>query len=168
MSNYDDRFAVLERKVAMLELRRMHDERRAQESTPSAQAFNLKEINENMTILLGIITKQEETTGELRDGVNRVERRLGGFDRRLEDLDGRLISFEQSVNGRFDQMDKRFEAQDKRFDQIDQRFEAQDKRFDQIDQRFDGVDQHLGSLDKKFDQVLLMLSKLTSGPRQET
>ena len=114
-----------------------------------------------MTILLGLITKQQEVTTVLADGVGRVESRLHGFDRRIEDLDGRLISFEHSANKRFDHMDKRFEAQDKRFDQIDQRFEAQDKRFDQIDQRFEAQD-------KKFDQVLLMLSELISGPRQAT
>ena len=34
MSNYDDRLAALERKVANIELRRLRDESLAQENTP--------------------------------------------------------------------------------------------------------------------------------------
>jgi chromosome segregation ATPase len=190
MLSYDNRLAALERKVTKLELWRMQDERKAKENTPSAQVFNLSVINENMSILLGLVTKQQETTRELKDSVERIESLLDGFDRsffngldrRVEDLDGRLIFFEYNVNKRFDAIDQRFnahdqrfDAHDKRFDEIDQRFDAHDKRFDEIDQRFDahdkrfdGIDQHLDSLDKKFDQVLLMLSTLTSGSQQGT
>jgi chromosome segregation ATPase len=204
MLSDDDRIATLERKVTKLELQRMQDESKAKENIPSAQVFNLKETKEDMSILLGLVTTQEETTRELKDSAERIESLLDGFDRsffngldrRVEDLDGRLIFFEHNVNKRFDaidqlfnahdqrfdahdkrfdEIDQRFDAHDKRFDEIDQRFDAHDKRFDEIDQRFDahdkrfdGIDQHLDSLDKKFDQVLLMLSTLTSGSQQGT
>lgn len=144
MSTYDDRLATLERKVAMLELRRVHDESMARESTPSALILNLKEINQNMTVLLEIVAKQEESIGELKDGLGRVEHRLDSIDRRTEDLDGRLISFEQSVNNRF-------EAQNQRMTSFEQ----------SVNNRFEVVD-------KKQDQMLSMLSTLTSKLQQET
>ena len=59
MPTQEDRIAALERKVAMLELLRSQDERKAEESISPVQVQNLREINENMTILLGVASSQE-------------------------------------------------------------------------------------------------------------
>src|SRR5215467_1567891 len=50
----EDRIATLERKVAMLELLRSQDERKAEEAIPPAQTRHMREINENLTILVGV------------------------------------------------------------------------------------------------------------------
>ena len=98
MSTYEDRMAILERKVAALELRRLYDERKAEESTPAALAFNLREINENMTILLGIASSQEEGIKTLRNhlGLLResMEQRFNGVDRPLGSMEQRFTSLE--------------------------------------------------------------------------
>jgi hypothetical protein len=76
----EDRIAALERKVAMLELLRSQDERKAEEALPPAQARTMKEINENLTILLGVTSSQgrdikviKEDTGSIKDRLERLE-----------------------------------------------------------------------------------------------
>ncbi len=91
-----DQLTALERKVAALELQRLFDERKAAESIPSAKAFNLKEINENITILLGLVSRQEENTRELKKSV----------DRRFEGMEQRVDTLEQHVNNLFEIQDK--------------------------------------------------------------
>jgi chromosome segregation ATPase len=76
----EDRIAALERKVAMLELLRSQDERKAEEALPPAQARTMKEINENLTILLGVTSSQgrdikviKEDTSSIKDRFDRLE-----------------------------------------------------------------------------------------------
>jgi hypothetical protein len=64
----EDRLAALERKVAMLELLRSQDERKAEEALPPAQARTMKEINEDLTILLGVTASQA--------GISRSSKRI--------------------------------------------------------------------------------------------
>src|SRR6266851_6334371 len=54
----EDRIAALERKVALLELLRSQDERKAEEAIPPAQTRHMRESNENLTILLGVTSSQ--------------------------------------------------------------------------------------------------------------
>jgi hypothetical protein len=76
----EDRIAALERKVAMLELLRSQDERKAEEALPPAQARTMKEINENFTILLGVTSSQgrdikviKADTSSIKDRLDRLE-----------------------------------------------------------------------------------------------
>ena len=76
----EDRLAALERKVAMLELLRSQDERKAEEALPPAQARTMKEINENLTILLGVTSSQgrdikviKEDASSIKDRLDRLE-----------------------------------------------------------------------------------------------
>ena len=80
MPTQEDRIAALERKVAMLELLRSQDERKAEEALPPAQARNMREINENITILLGVTSSQggdikviKEDVGSIKDRLDRLE-----------------------------------------------------------------------------------------------
>jgi hypothetical protein len=76
MPSQEDRIAALERKVAMLELLRSQDESKAERSIPPAQAHNLREINENMTILLGVISRQGGSIKAIQEGVSGIKDRL--------------------------------------------------------------------------------------------
>ena len=76
----EDRIAALERKVAMLELLRSQDERKAEEALPPAQARHMREINENLTILLGVTSSQggdikviKADTSSIKDRLERLE-----------------------------------------------------------------------------------------------
>src|SRR6059058_733116 len=98
MSTYEDRIAVLERKVAALELRRLYDEKKAEENTPTALGFNLREINENMTILLGVTSSQAGSIKTLSNDLGMLkesmERRFIGVDQRLESMEQHFTSLE--------------------------------------------------------------------------
>jgi len=76
----EDSIAALERKVAMLELLRSQDERKAEEALPPAQARTIKEINEHLTILLGVTSSQggdikviKADTSSIKDRLERLE-----------------------------------------------------------------------------------------------
>ena len=90
----EDRVAALERKVAMLELLRSQDERKAEEAIPPAQTRHMREINENLTILLGVTSSQGGDIKVIKADVSSIKDSLD----RLE-----ALSTEQS--GRFDQVE---------------------------------------------------------------
>lgn len=87
MTTQEDRLAIVERKVAALELRRLYDERKAEENTPSALGVNLREINENMTILLGIASAQEQNIKEIREDVEVIKERIDRVEQRTERIE---------------------------------------------------------------------------------
>ncbi|WP_305840313.1 hypothetical protein [Photobacterium leiognathi] len=74
-------------------------------------------------------------------------------------------NLKESVNYRFDAVDKRFDALkghvDKRFEDVDKRFSALeghvDKRFEDVDKRFSALEGHV---DKRFDALNQNLSNL--------
>lgn len=109
MSTQDDRLAALERRVTSLEIRRLHDETLAEDNVPVEQGRNLREVNENMTMLLGVMWRQGQDIREVKERLGGVEQRLDSVDSHLETLEGRLVSFEQGVNSRFNQMDQKFD-----------------------------------------------------------
>ena len=76
MPTQEDRIASLERKVAMLELLRSQDERKAEEGIPPAQARNMREINENLTILLGVTSSQGGDIKVIKEDVSIIKDRL--------------------------------------------------------------------------------------------
>ncbi len=108
VSTYDDRLAALERKVAALELRHLYTERKAEERTPSVQAFNLKELNENMTILLGIASDQEED-------IKSIKNNLGIIKEQVSEIKQDNAAFYV----RFDRMGERFDSLENRFDRLE-------------------------------------------------
>jgi hypothetical protein len=88
----EDRIATLERKVAMLELLRSQDERKAEEAIPPAQTRHMREINENLTILVGVtsltggdIKVIRADVSSIKDCLDRLETQstehAGRFDR---------------------------------------------------------------------------------------
>lgn len=137
MPTQEERLATLERKVAAMELQRLYDERKAAENTPSEQAYNYREINQNLTILLGSASGQEADIRAMKDDldiikerVEHIDQRIDGVDRRLEGIDRRLESFEQ------------------RFTSLEGKFE---QRFISLEGKFEQVLQHLATLTTKLE-----------------
>lgn len=68
----------------------------------SSEAIN--DLNHHVTMLIGVVSKQEWDIREIKSSLRAIDSRLG--------------SLEQSVNNRFRAIDGRFEEQGKKLDQI--------------------------------------------------
>ena len=97
----EDRIAALERKVAMLELLRSQDERKAEEALPPAQTRLMREINENLTILLGVTSSQGGDIKVIKEDVNSIKDRLD----RLETQSTEQTALLSEHIGRFDRVE---------------------------------------------------------------
>jgi chromosome segregation ATPase len=86
----EDRIAALERKVAMLELLRSQDERKAEEALPPAQARNMREINENLTMLLGVTSSQGGDIKRIKEDVSSIKDRLDRLETQSNEHTGRF------------------------------------------------------------------------------
>jgi len=74
----------------------------------------VSDLNHHVTILIGIVQKQEWDVREMRGSLRSIDGRLNSFESRFGSLEGRFGSLE----GRFGSLEGRFEAQDKKLDQI--------------------------------------------------
>ncbi len=90
MPTQEDRIAALERKVAMLELLRSQDERKAEEAIPPAQARRMREINENLTILLGVTSSQGGDIKRIKEDVSSIKDRLERLETQSNEHTGRF------------------------------------------------------------------------------
>jgi chromosome segregation ATPase len=97
----EDRIAALERKVAMLELLRSQDERKAEEALPPAQARQMREINENLTILLGVTSSQGGDIKTIKEDASDIKDRLD----RLETQSTEQTALLNAHTGRFDHVE---------------------------------------------------------------
>ena len=98
MPTQEDRIAALERKVAMLELLRAQDERKAEEALPPTQARHMREINENLTILLAVTSSQGGDIEVIKADVSSIKDRLD----RLETQSTEQIALLSEHTWRFD------------------------------------------------------------------
>jgi chromosome segregation ATPase len=97
----EDRISALERKVAMLELLRSQEERQAEGAIPPAQAHNMREINENITILLGVTSSQGGDIKVIKEDVSSIKDRLD----RLETKSNEQTALLNDHSGRFDRVE---------------------------------------------------------------
>ena len=93
---------------------------------------SINDLNHHVTILIGIIQKQEWDIREIKNSLRAIDGRLSSFDNRLGSFDSRLSSFD----GRLGSFDSRLSSLDGRLSSFEQsvnsRFETQDKKLDQI------------------------------------
>ena len=101
MPTQEDRIAALEREVAMLELLRSQDERKAEEAIPLVQTRHMREINENPTILLGVTSSQGGDIKVIKEDVSSVKDRL----ERLETKSNDQTALLNEHTGRFDHVE---------------------------------------------------------------
>ena len=74
----------------------------------------VSDLNHHVTILIGIVQKQEWDIREMKGSLRSIDGRLNSFENRFSSLESRFGSLE----GRFTSLEGRFEAQDKKLDQI--------------------------------------------------
>ena len=124
----EDRLTALEQKVAALE--------RQVFARHAEQGRALSDVQHELTILLGLATKEVELTNGLRTEVSNLR----------------------------DDMNQRFDQHDRRFDQHDQRFDQHDRRFDHHDQQFSGINQQLGRMERLLTEILARLPEKPQHP----
>ncbi len=155
MPTQEDRLDRLEMKVASLELEHLYEQRKAAESLPSEQALDLKDVNHNTTMLLGIASGQERAIKTIQADVESIKNRV-------EQIDANVISLSVKVDKRFvaleENFDKRFVALEENFDK---RFVALEGRITSLEQRFDALEQRFTILEGKVDQIFQILTRLS-------
>src|SRR5579885_138599 len=155
MSNYDERLAALEDKVATIELHHLHS---VQEKTPIEQGRSLREANENITILLGIAVKQNERIKAVEDNLSSfkvyVDQQFTGIKQDIGELTIKVDRLEQ----RFTALENRMTALESK---TEQRFIALENRMTALEGRFDRLEGRFDVLEGKFDQVLQIVTSLS-------
>ncbi len=94
MSTYEDRIDALEQRVADIELERLYEQRKATESTPSEQAYDIKQVNHRLTMLLGIASGQEHAIRAMQ----------ADMDLRFDVVDRQITELKQSMEANFEQV----------------------------------------------------------------
>ena len=177
MPTQEDRLDRLEMKVASLELEHLYEQRKAAESLPSEQALDLKDVNHNTTMLLGIASGQERAIKTIQADVESIKNRVEQIDANVISLsvkvDKRFVALEENFDKRFvaleENFDKRFVALEENFDKrfvaleenFDKRFVALEGRITSLEQRFDALEQRFTILEGKVDQIFQILTRLS-------
>ena len=83
----------------------------------SEQLLRLRDLEHNVTILVGVqgsqgqdIRAMKADVSTIKERLERVESRLDGIEGRLDGMEGRLDRMESHLDERFDAIDKRFDA----------------------------------------------------------
>ena len=77
-------------------------------------------------------------------------------------MDRKIDALRTENNEKFESIDQKFDAIDKRFESIDQKFDAIDKRFESIDQKFDAIDKRFEAMDKKIEDTAAQVQRNTA------
>ena len=77
-------------------------------------------------------------------------------------MDRKIDALRTENNEKFESIDQKFDAIDKRFESIDQKFDAIDKRFEAIDQKFDAIDKRFEAMDKKIEDTAAQVQRNTA------
>ena len=81
-------------------------------------------------------------------------------------FDGIEKGFE-SMDKKFGSIDKKFDSIDKKFDSINKKFDTMDKRFDIMDKRFDTMDKRFDTMDKRFDTMEFKLNTVITQQQED-
>lgn len=111
---------------------------------------SIKDLNHYVTMLIGIVQREEWEIREMKGS--------------LRSIDDRLTSLELSVNTRFGTLDARMGALEARAGGLEGRMGALETHMGTFEQ---GVNTRFEAQDKKLDQILFSLAALTAKPDQE-
>ena len=91
----------------------------------SEQLLRLRDLEHNVTILVGVqgsqgqdIRAMKADVSTIKERLERVESRLDGVGSRLDRMESRLDGVESRLNRMESHLDERFDAIDKRFDAV--------------------------------------------------
>src|SRR6266566_2012239 len=78
----------------------------------------VSDLNHHVTILIGIVQKQEWDIREMKGSLRSIDGRLNSFESRFSSLENRFETQEHRVESLEQAVNNRFGAQDKKLDQI--------------------------------------------------
>ncbi len=99
MSTQEDRIAALEQRVADIELERLYERRKATESTTSEQAYDIKQVNHRLTMLLGVASGQERDIKAIKED---LDLRFDVVDRQIAEVKRDIGEVKQSMEAKFE------------------------------------------------------------------
>jgi chromosome segregation ATPase len=76
----------------------------------SEQLLRLRDLEHNVTILVGVQGSQGQDIRAMKADVSAIKERLDGVESRLDRMESRLDRMESHLDERFDAIDKRFDA----------------------------------------------------------
>src|SRR5690348_694158 len=76
----------------------------------------VSDLNHHVTILIGIVQKQEWVIREMKGSLHSIDGRLNSFESRFSSLENRFGSLE----GRFSSLENRFATQEHRVESLEQ------------------------------------------------
>jgi hypothetical protein len=106
MPTQEERLAALEQKIADMELERLYEKRKAAQSTPSEQAYDSRQINHRLTMLLGIASGQEDAIKTIEADLSAVKEYARQIDRRLDSVDRRMEGGFETLGKQLDRLEK--------------------------------------------------------------
>jgi len=121
MSTYESRIEALEQRVADIELERLYEQRKAATSTPSEQAYDAKQVNHRLTMLLGVASGQEHAIramqGDMDLRFDKIEADISTVKAEIGSVKTDMAAMESRILGAFQQLvtiiDTRLPAQEK-------------------------------------------------------
>lgn len=104
MPTQEERLAALEQKFVDMELERLYEKRKTAETTPAEQAYDIKQVNHRLTMLLGIASGQESDIRAIKSDVGSIKERL--------------ISLEERVRRGFTSSEQRFTSLEEKLERV--------------------------------------------------
>lgn len=102
----------------------------------------IRELNRDVTMLLGIASRQGSDVRELKAALARIERSQNVLERGLDRVEEHIGNLEE-------------------------RFNEHTERLNSIDSRLDAQGKDMEAQNKKLDQILLLITALAPKPNQE-
>ena len=98
MSTHEDRIASLELKVTDIELERLYERRQAAEHTPAEYAYDAKQVNYRLTMLLGVASGQEHDIKTIRNDLSSVKEDVSTLKGDVNTLKGDVSTLKGDVS----------------------------------------------------------------------
>ena len=69
----------------------------------------ISDLNHHVTILVGVVQKQEWDMREMKGSLRTLERDVQALDRNIQTVDRNVQVLERNMNGRFEEQDKKLD-----------------------------------------------------------
>ncbi len=171
MSTHDDRLAALEQGLRVVQsdfllyLSESNRQMATLNKVITAQELNGRDIDHNLTVLLGIASEQGRDIKAVKDALGTAKEQIADVKQDNAEF---YIKFDRLENQQIPAIRQDINDLHTKFDRLENRFGGLEGKFDWLEKRLATLESRFEAQDKKLDQILLLLNTLTSKPNQET